>query len=56
LQAQAAKSTRPMARQWVGAGGLRDAADLAAASRAGAQAWLVASALHDGRLDPRSAA
>jgi uncharacterized protein related to proFAR isomerase len=34
----------------IGAGGLRDAADLAAAEAAGAQAWLVASALHDLRL------
>jgi phosphoribosylformimino-5-aminoimidazole carboxamide ribotide isomerase len=34
----------------VGAGGVRNAADLAAAGQAGAQAWLVASALHDGRL------
>jgi phosphoribosylformimino-5-aminoimidazole carboxamide ribotide isomerase len=34
----------------IGAGGIRHAADLAAAREAGAQAWLVASALHDGRL------
>ena len=34
----------------VGAGGIRHAADLAAAAAAGAQAWLVASALHDGSL------
>ncbi len=34
----------------VGAGGIRDAADLARAEAAGASAWLVASALHDGRL------
>jgi phosphoribosylformimino-5-aminoimidazole carboxamide ribotide isomerase len=34
----------------IGAGGVRHAADLAAAEAAGAQAWLVASALHDGRL------
>ena len=34
----------------VGAGGIRDAADLARARAAGAGAWLVASALHDGRL------
>lgn len=33
-----------------GAGGIRDAADLAAARAAGAAGWLVASALHDGRL------
>lgn len=37
----------------VGAGGIRDEADLAACAAAGAQAWLVASALHDGRLPPR---
>jgi phosphoribosylformimino-5-aminoimidazole carboxamide ribotide isomerase len=36
--------------QVVGAGGIRDAADLARAQDAGAHAWLVASALHDGRL------
>jgi phosphoribosylformimino-5-aminoimidazole carboxamide ribotide isomerase len=34
----------------IGAGGIRHAADLAAAGQAGADAWLVASALHDGRL------
>ena len=34
----------------IGAGGIRDAADLARAEAAGAAAWLVASALHDGRL------
>jgi HisA/HisF family protein len=38
----------------VGAGGVRNAADLAAARDAGAHAWLVASALHDLRL-PRAA-
>jgi phosphoribosylformimino-5-aminoimidazole carboxamide ribotide isomerase len=36
----------------VGAGGIRPAADLDAAREAGAYAWLVASALHDGRLPP----
>jgi HisA/HisF family protein len=36
----------------VGAGGIRDAADLARAREAGAHGWLVASALHDGRLPP----
>jgi phosphoribosylformimino-5-aminoimidazole carboxamide ribotide isomerase len=54
LRAQAAAVHAPV-RQWVGAGGLRHAGDLAAAGAAGAQAWLVASALHDGRLDPRTA-
>lgn len=39
----------------VGAGGVRDEADLARAEQAGADAWLVASALHDGRLPPRRA-
>lgn len=34
----------------IGAGGLRSAADLDAASSAGAAAWLVASALHDLQL------
>jgi phosphoribosyl isomerase A len=34
----------------VGAGGLRHPADLQAATQAGADAWLVASALHDLRL------
>ncbi len=34
----------------VGAGGIRNQADLARARDAGAGAWLVASALHDGRL------
>jgi uncharacterized protein related to proFAR isomerase len=36
--------------QLIGAGGIRDAADLARAAQAGAWGWLVASALHDGRL------
>ena len=39
----------------IGAGGVRDADDLAAAQRAGAYAWLVASALHDLKL-PRQLA
>lgn len=34
----------------VGAGGIRDEADLQQAQAAGAWAWLVASALHDGHL------
>ena len=34
----------------IGAGGIRDQNDLAAAEASGAPAWLVASALHDGRL------
>lgn len=36
----------------VGAGGIRHEADLDSAAAAGAHAWLVASALHDGRLPP----
>ncbi|MFI4931724.1 MAG: HisA/HisF-related TIM barrel protein [Burkholderiales bacterium] len=43
---------RSPATQLIGAGGVRNAADLALASGAGAEAWLVASALHDGRLPP----
>ncbi|MBS0441479.1 MAG: nickel transporter [Proteobacteria bacterium] len=43
---------RSPATKLVGAGGIRHAADLAAAAEAGAHAWLVASALHDGRLPP----
>ena len=37
-------------RAWVGAGGIRDRADLRTAATAGASAWLVASALHDATL------
>jgi phosphoribosylformimino-5-aminoimidazole carboxamide ribotide isomerase len=37
-------------RRWIGAGGVRTAADLHAAAAAGAAGWLVASALHDGTL------
>ncbi|MCB1926908.1 MAG: nickel transporter [Rhodocyclaceae bacterium] len=36
----------------VGAGGIRDAADLAAAGRGPAAGWLVASVLHDLRIPP----
>lgn len=43
---------RSPAAKLVGAGGIRHEADLAAAAEAGAYAWLVASALHDGRLPP----
>jgi phosphoribosylformimino-5-aminoimidazole carboxamide ribotide isomerase len=39
-------------RRWIGAGGVRDAGDLRAAAAAGAAGWLVASALHDGSLNP----
>ena len=41
------------ARSVIGAGGVRSVADLAAAARAGADAWLVATALHDGRIPPQ---
>ncbi|HET6718955.1 MAG TPA: HisA/HisF-related TIM barrel protein, partial [Rhodocyclaceae bacterium] len=40
----------------IGAGGIRDEADLTAAAAAGAEAWLVASALHDRRLARRDSA
>jgi len=43
---------RSSATRLIGAGGIRHAADLALAGAAGAHAWLVASALHDGRLPP----
>jgi phosphoribosylformimino-5-aminoimidazole carboxamide ribotide isomerase len=46
---------RAPSAQLVGAGGIRDADDLARAQAAGAHAWLVASALHDGRLSAASA-
>jgi phosphoribosylformimino-5-aminoimidazole carboxamide ribotide isomerase len=35
----------------IGAGGIRNRADLSFATDTGAAAWLVASALHDGQLD-----
>lgn len=38
----------------VGAGGVRDESDLAAAARAGADGWLVASALHAQAIDRRA--
>ena len=45
-----AVQARAPAAQLVGAGGIRDVDDLLRARDAGAHAWLVASALHDGRL------
>ncbi|MEY4415690.1 MAG: hypothetical protein RIQ53_2983 [Pseudomonadota bacterium] len=39
-------------RRLIGAGGVRGLDDLRAATAAGASAWLVASAFHDGRLPP----
>jgi uncharacterized protein related to proFAR isomerase len=44
---RAVRAMAPQA-QVIGAGGIRNAADLAAGEAAGAAAWLVASALHDG--------
>jgi phosphoribosylformimino-5-aminoimidazole carboxamide ribotide isomerase len=38
-------------RVWIGAGGVRNAQDLRAATVGGAAGWLVASALHDGTLE-----
>lgn len=40
-------------RRVIGAGGVRNPEDLQAAGEAGAAAWLIASALHDGRIPPR---
>ena len=55
LDTLSAVRDRSPAARVIGAGGIRDAADLARAEAAGAWAWLVASALHDGRLPPRAA-
>ncbi len=41
---------------FVGAGGIRSDADLAAAREGPAEAWLVASAIHDRNISPTSAA
>ena len=49
---RALQALRPDVRL-IGAGGIRDAADLQRAASSGAQGWLVASALHDGRVDAR---
>jgi HisA/HisF family protein len=56
LQRLAELRARKPQATWVGAGGIRDVADLARAGEAGAAAWLVASALHDGTLVPAKAA
>jgi phosphoribosylformimino-5-aminoimidazole carboxamide ribotide isomerase len=48
----AAVRARAGERRLIGAGGIRHAADLSAAANSGAAAWLVASALHDGQLEP----
>lgn len=50
LETLAAVRRRAPRATVIGAGGIRHTSDLAAAGRAGADAWLVASALHDGRL------
>ncbi|MFP3557460.1 HisA/HisF-related TIM barrel protein [Paraburkholderia sp. SIMBA_049] len=42
-------------RSIIGAGGIRHRDDLDAAARSGADAWLIASALHDGRLSSTDA-
>lgn len=44
----------PTGTRLVGAGGVRDEADLGAAAAAGAEAWLVASALHAQAIDRRA--
>jgi len=46
----ALRQRAPQDTLFIGAGGIRDAADLQRAEEAGAHAWLVASALHDGVL------
>ena len=48
------RALRPDVRLF-GAGGIRDLADLQRAEESGAQAWLVASALHDGRIGAQPA-
>jgi phosphoribosylformimino-5-aminoimidazole carboxamide ribotide isomerase len=44
------RASAPADTDVIGAGGIRHRDDLAAAGRTGATAWLVASALHDGRI------
>jgi len=56
LRTLAGLRARSPSTAFIGAGGIRDAADLARAEAAGAQGWLVASALHAGRLPRRGAA
>lgn len=50
LDTLATLRSRSPGTRFIGAGGVRNADDLVRASQAGAAAWLVASALHDGRL------
>jgi phosphoribosylformimino-5-aminoimidazole carboxamide ribotide isomerase len=52
LSTLAAVKRRAGTRALIGAGGLRNVDDLAAARDAGASAWLVASALHDLAIPP----
>jgi phosphoribosylformimino-5-aminoimidazole carboxamide ribotide isomerase len=47
---QRIRASAPADTDVIGAGGIRHRDDLAAAGRTGATAWLVASALHDGRI------
>lgn len=49
----ALRARAPQVRHWVGSGGVRDPADLAAGAAIGASAWLVASALHAGAWPAR---
>ncbi|WP_025597057.1 HisA/HisF-related TIM barrel protein [Burkholderia sp. WSM2230] len=44
------RADAPAGTEVIGAGGIRDRDDMAAAARTGAGAWLVASALHDRRI------
>ncbi len=44
------RANAPADTEVIGAGGIRDSDDMAAAARTGASAWLVASALHDRRI------
>ncbi|MGY6126201.1 HisA/HisF-related TIM barrel protein [Paraburkholderia strydomiana] len=44
------RATAPAHTDVIGAGGIRHRDDIEAAARTGASAWLVASALHDGRV------
>jgi len=50
---RAVAAAAPPRTRLIGAGGIRSDADLSEAENAGADAWLVASALHDLRLRPR---
>jgi phosphoribosylformimino-5-aminoimidazole carboxamide ribotide isomerase len=50
------RARAPLGTQLIGAGGIRDRGDLRLAQASGAHAWLVASALHDRRLDEPAAA